>query len=591
MNALSSRLVATALVAAVALAVPACTDTGTQNERWVTTQDTTVDIDWDAIGKAYREAEGPEDFEKRVNEIYLGPEVVSVSVTDLDAQTQEVTGFFDENTDGRVADAEKIFTIRRDIRGDEAEVRIDGHGPYYGYHSPVLSIAAGMWMGSMMARSFSPGYVPAYSRPYVTSGARRGQLVAQRNAYRKANPNKAKASRSGRAYGRKGGAFNGGKQAPSRPRTRAPRPRGGRSLRPEARRHPQGREVVVMALTDLPFEQQPPKPLLGLDVDRDEPDLDFAGFGWGHLPALTPSTPYGARRLLDALVFAVHTPDEPGDALELEFWLDDGDDAIAAMVPWPLFADRILRPRLGAQREVVLAMCNPNNLRIAAPAWLGSHRLHYAEGDVISWLDRNEPRRGAIQIARAPMADRNAVNAEARRTYAGMFVLKLLDLQPEDGGTELEVILPHDLEPFDPVLESLAVQGYVEIERKKGRYALTPHGEDYLGTQIDEAEMYIDELDGRPPEEIVRRARARKLDPMRVRFLWGWYQGEFDRPRAVAATSRHLRRRARLGRVPARRRVLRRARARPRGAGRRPLRGGERLIGAVRESISRPGRP
>ncbi len=61
---------------------------------------------------------GPEDFERRVNEIYQGSEVISVAVQDLDAKTQVVTGFFDKNSDGSVQDPEKVFSIRRDVSSE-----------------------------------------------------------------------------------------------------------------------------------------------------------------------------------------------------------------------------------------------------------------------------------------------------------------------------------------------------------------------------------------------------------------------------------------------------------------------------------------
>jgi hypothetical protein len=82
----------------------------------------------------------------------------------------------------------------------------------------VFDIAAGMLLGSMISRAFMPGYRPMYSQPYVTAPARRGELVAHRDAYRQANPDKFRAgqqSRSGRAYGRRGGGFGGGR-APTR---------------------------------------------------------------------------------------------------------------------------------------------------------------------------------------------------------------------------------------------------------------------------------------------------------------------------------------------------------------------------------------
>src|SRR5690606_10598628 len=142
-------------------------------------------------------------LERRVNEIYEGDEIISISVRDLDAQTQIVTGCFDENTNGKLEEEEKIFSIERKIGGDQQQgsYQIHGYGPYAGYHSPMWDIAAGMMLGSFLSRAFMPGYVPMYSTPYVTSPSRRGALVSQRSAYRQANPEKfQRKSRSGRAY-------------------------------------------------------------------------------------------------------------------------------------------------------------------------------------------------------------------------------------------------------------------------------------------------------------------------------------------------------------------------------------------------------
>ncbi len=213
----------------MAVALPACNSSSSGNDRWVTTENTNVEIDWDAVAKAYREADGPEDLEKRVNEIYTGSEVISIAVHDVDERTQEVTGFFDKNASGSVDEGEKVFSIKRELEGDnEAQYRVRGHGYYSSYHSPMMSIASGMLMGHMLSRVFSPGYRPMYTQPYHTPVARRSQLTSHRDGYRKANPSKFRKgakSRSGRQYGRQGGAFGGGK--PSRTRSRPSRSRGG----------------------------------------------------------------------------------------------------------------------------------------------------------------------------------------------------------------------------------------------------------------------------------------------------------------------------------------------------------------------------
>jgi hypothetical protein len=171
-------------------------------ERWATTENTNVKLDWDKVNEAYKLAEGPEDLERRINEIYEGTEIISVSVQDLDDKTQVVTGFFDKDKDGKVADAEKIFTIKRDLKGSEAQFQTQGHGAYHGYSSPFFSLASGMLMGAMISSMFRPSYVPMYTTPYTTSPTRASQIGSQRSSYRAANPSRfSKPSQSGRSYG------------------------------------------------------------------------------------------------------------------------------------------------------------------------------------------------------------------------------------------------------------------------------------------------------------------------------------------------------------------------------------------------------
>lgn len=191
-----------ALVSTLALG---CNSSGSgAQERWVQTDNAQVQIDWDLVAKAYKQAEGPEDFEKRVNEIYTGPETISVSVHDLDAKTQEVTGFFDNNADGLVEEPEKVFTIRRDIKSeDSGTYQIQGYNRYHGYHSPMMSFVTGALLGGMLSRAFSPGYVPMYTTPYVTSPSRRSYLTSQRPASSRTRPSTSyKSSKTGRTYGR-----------------------------------------------------------------------------------------------------------------------------------------------------------------------------------------------------------------------------------------------------------------------------------------------------------------------------------------------------------------------------------------------------
>ena len=211
----TTRFLALALTASVSAASVTACGGGAGTERWVATENTNVEIDWDAINQAYRDAEGPEDFEKRVNEIYTGDEIISVSVKDSDEKSQVVTGFFDNNADGQVAEDEKVFTIQRDIVDpNNAKYAINGHGAYGHYHSPMWDIAMGMMMGSMISRAFMPSYMPM---SYTTSPAARSAIATQRSTYRAANPAKfQKASGSGRTYGKTGGSFGSKTSTPTR---------------------------------------------------------------------------------------------------------------------------------------------------------------------------------------------------------------------------------------------------------------------------------------------------------------------------------------------------------------------------------------
>lgn len=171
-------------------------------ERWATTENTNVKLDWDKVNEAYKHADGPEDLERRINEIYGGSEIISIAVQDVDDKSQVVTGFFDKDKDGKVSDPEKIFTIKRDLKGAEAQYQTQGYGAYYGYSSPFYSLASGMLMGAMLSSMFQPSYLPMYRTPYTTSGSRVSQLGSQRSSYRAENPSRfAKPSQSGRTYG------------------------------------------------------------------------------------------------------------------------------------------------------------------------------------------------------------------------------------------------------------------------------------------------------------------------------------------------------------------------------------------------------
>ena len=120
------------------------------------------------------------------------------------------------------------------------------------------------------------------------------------------------------------------------------------------------------------------------------------------------------------------------------------------------------------------------------------------------------------------------ISEEQKLLYAGMYMLKKLDLSPKEGGMQVPVLLPSELTPLDEVMQKLLFDDMVKINRRKERYDLTKKGVAYIGRLIDEAEELVDEFDDEELEDVIEELEERNLDVFRARFLWGWYEGEFD---------------------------------------------------------------
>ncbi|AUX22466.1 hypothetical protein SOCEGT47_029690 [Sorangium cellulosum] len=120
------------------------------------------------------------------------------------------------------------------------------------------------------------------------------------------------------------------------------------------------------------------------------------------------------------------------------------------------------------------------------------------------------------------------VSREQKLVYAGIYVLKKMDLKPADGGVEMPLVLPSELTPLEDVLQELVNADLVEVNRRKARFEITRKGLAYLTEIIDEAEALIEEFDEESLEDAVAELRRRNVDVLRARFLWGWYDGELD---------------------------------------------------------------
>jgi hypothetical protein len=67
----------------------------------------------------------------------------------------------------------------------------------------------------------------------------------------------------------------------------------------------------------------------------------------------------------------------------------------------------------------------------------------------------------------------NVISEDQKQTFVSLWLLKKLDLDPKEGGLELPVVLSSELSPLDDYLQQLAVEDYVAITSKKGRYDIT----------------------------------------------------------------------------------------------------------------------
>ena len=142
----------------------------------------------------------------------------------------------------------------------------------------------------------------------------------------------------------------------------------------------------MVSLSDISFEQRDVMALLGLDGE-DEPGDEFDAHGWCR-PVEVWLDDGHPRRIASPLLVAVHTPDEPDPGpLMIELWLEHEGEPLGVRVPWTRFAEDRVAPILGPERDVVLALCNPQNKPVPPPPEFGSRTLHFAEGDVTAWLE------------------------------------------------------------------------------------------------------------------------------------------------------------------------------------------------------------
>jgi hypothetical protein len=166
------------------------------------------------------------------------------------------------------------------------------------------------------------------------------------------------------------------------------------------------------SLAQVPFVRHDPLVLLNLQPGppgqrRRQPDHDFDGYGWSVVEDLVLEADDHARQQLPrALVLALHCADEQppsegvegGEGVELELDVPDptGGEPLTVLAPLDAFLRAHLPALPSEPADVVLALCNPCSAALQRPPQLGMRRLHYAHGDVLSWLDEYE--HGRLQV-------------------------------------------------------------------------------------------------------------------------------------------------------------------------------------------------
>ena len=140
-----------------------------------------------------------------------------------------------------------------------------------------------------------------------------------------------------------------------------------------------------MKIADLPVRERPEHELLHLEVDRDLPSRDYAGFGWARVDRLWLAVgEEPGVAVADAIVLALHSSDDAEaltDDIELEFDLPERPVTVLASA----FLARWL-PLLPDAAAIVLALCNPHHARLRRPAEARGP-VHFGKGDVASWRE------------------------------------------------------------------------------------------------------------------------------------------------------------------------------------------------------------
>lgn len=148
-----------------AFAIVSCSS---DSEQWAETSGQAGQINLEAVEEAMKDSKDVTEFEKRVNEIYTGDEMVLVEVKN-EGEEQLVSGYADLNDNLQIDydQDEKLFTFRRWFENGENRYEMRGHGVnsyYYHPYPPGSGLLTTYLLWSALTR---PMYstVPIYYTP------------------------------------------------------------------------------------------------------------------------------------------------------------------------------------------------------------------------------------------------------------------------------------------------------------------------------------------------------------------------------------------------------------------------------------------
>ena len=161
---------------------------GPTYEDWAATDGAAGRINLDEVQEAFKKSDSPTEFERRVNEIYEGDNLVLIR-SSRDGDRLLLEGFEDLNGNGAIEDSDDdpLFSIEKG--GNTNELR--GHGANGYYRS---SFGGGDFLFTyLLLSSLGP-------RGYYTTPARAGTLRSGRANYRGASAYRSQVSRNTRYF-------------------------------------------------------------------------------------------------------------------------------------------------------------------------------------------------------------------------------------------------------------------------------------------------------------------------------------------------------------------------------------------------------